>query len=499
MSWQNQLKGDLRYARRLGIVLVALLVVSAAGLPLRIVHADPLVAEPFRDYYAQHAGMRVLGPAITDLVIANGIAAQYFEKGRIEDHRAEEADPAWGVMYGRLTAELIERDPNWSVNGTSITYATLGEAAAPQHRHAPPVGFSGGTSVVPNAIDAPAMAREGVFVPYDARLRAAPGYYVPLPFWSYITRRDYFPGGWLHDIGLPITDPLTVETYKGDELREITMQAFERTVLTYDPRNPPTWQVERGNLGSDMLRVGGPTAVNEIERPVMGERVTFPFPIVAYVGRPGDQVTATISWGQGAQFINTFTALPSERPGDKRGLLIGLLDWLSAQDPPATHRAVVELHNNAGELLAWREVLVLGPGDPDTRVLNMYWLFGEEVRPHPQRFVATEQMSTVALEALLWGPPRTQMGFTTALPTPKEVLSYPGREPDWGSRVMLRNLTIADGVATADFSQELRAYGGGSTRVWAIREQITRTLTQLPSVREVRITIEGQEEGVLEP
>lgn len=45
------------------------------------------------------------------------------------------------------------------------------------------------------------------------------------------------------------------------------MQAFERTVLIYDPHNPPAWQVERGNLRSDMLRPGGPTTVNDIERP----------------------------------------------------------------------------------------------------------------------------------------------------------------------------------------------------------------------------------------
>jgi hypothetical protein len=478
------------------LVLLALI---GAALPLRSAHADPLVAEPFRDYYAQHAGMRVLGPPITDLILVDGIAAQYFEKGRIEDHRAAEADPAWGLMYGRLTAELIERDPTWYVNGTGITYATLGEAAAPEHRHTPPAGFTGGTIIVQNVVDAPVMAREGVFVPYDARLRAAPGYYVPLSFWSYITRRDYFPAGWLHDIGLPMTDPLTVETTKNGELREITMQAFERTVLTYDPQNPPEWQVERGNLGSDMLRMGGPTTVNEIERPATGERVTFPFPIVARVARPGDQVTATISWGQGPQFITTFTALPSERPGDTRVLLIGLLDWLSAQDPPPTQRAVVELRDSAGELLSWREVMVLGPGDPDTRVLNLYWLFGEEVRAHPQRVVATQRIGAAALEALLWGPPRTQMGFATALPTPEEVLSYPGREAGWGARVTLRSLTIEDGVATADFSRELRAYGGGSARVQAIREQITRTLTQFPSVREVRIAIEGQTEGVLEP
>jgi spore germination protein GerM len=79
------------------------------------------------------------------------------------------------------------------------------------------------------------------------------------------------------------------------------------------------------------------------------------------------------------------------------------------------------------------------------------------------------------------------------------VLGYPGRAADWGPRVTLRSLNIAGGVATADFSRELGAYGGGSLRVRLIREQITRTLMQFPTVHQVRIAIEGRTEGVLEP
>ena len=30
-------------------------------------------------------------------------------------------------------------------------------------------------------------------------------------------------------------------------------EPFERSVLTYDPLNPVEWQVERGNIGSDMV------------------------------------------------------------------------------------------------------------------------------------------------------------------------------------------------------------------------------------------------------
>ena len=44
--------------------------------------ASTTVAEPFRAYYEQHQGMRILGYPITGLIEANGYQAQHFEKGR---------------------------------------------------------------------------------------------------------------------------------------------------------------------------------------------------------------------------------------------------------------------------------------------------------------------------------------------------------------------------------------------------------------------------------
>ncbi|NTU78988.1 MAG: GerMN domain-containing protein [Chloroflexales bacterium] len=68
-----------------------------------------------------------------------------------------------------------------------------------------------------------------------------------------------------------------------------------------------------------------------------------------------------------------------------------------------------------------------------------------------------------------------------------------------GLQVALQGLTISDGVATAYFSPALKAYGGDALRAQLIREQITRTLLQFPEVHTVRIGIDGQTEGVLEP
>ncbi len=477
-----------RASLRLALAIATIVALLA---PAGMARAGPAIDPRFRDYYDAHDGIRVLGYPLTELVEADGIPAQYFEKGRIEDHRARVRDPNWQFMYGRLTAELMERDPQGSVNNTSIIYADLRYAHRPEARHQPPAGFVSGTM----------QLRTGIFVPYDPQLRRAPGYVVPLRFWTYINRVDLFPGGWLHDIGLPMTDAFLVETYKNNERRDITMQAFERAVLTYDPLNPPDWRVERGNIGADALRtLAMPPAGQAIEIPAAGQRVMVPLHLLARVGRPGDVVTVTLRWQDGTTLTDHFTLLRGE---DGRGLLIGNLDWGPIPQPPepATQRATLTIAGATREL-ARREIVVVGPRDPDTTEIQLFWTISgtELVGPQARRVLRTPRIGTAALEELLWGPPlRSNVGYGTAIPTPDQVLSFPGREPDWGPRVTLRSLVIENGVATADFSQELRAYGGGSLRVKLIRDQIRRTLQQFPSVREVRIAIEGQTDGVLEP
>jgi hypothetical protein len=459
-------------------------------VPVGSAQARLEVAEPFRDYYARHQGIRVLGYPLTDLVEADGYAAQYFEKGRIEDHRDTERNPRWQFMYGRLTAELIEHDSQGAVNATATTYAELKRYHDPGYRTPVPKEFRGGTLAV----------HDGMFVPYDSQLRPAPGYAVAPYFWAYINRNELFPGGWLHDIGLPMSQTFTTVTIKNGEQRTIFMQAFERTVLTYDMRNPPGWQVERGNIGADALRtLPAPQPQGPIEIPAAGTRVTLPLHILARIGQPGGQMVARLRWQDGTELLRVF---PVMRGADGQGLLIGNLNWMHEGPPPQppTQPATLEVLSAAGQLQARQTITMLSSSDPDTQVITLYWVLGEDVVPVQQRVPRTVRIGTATLNELLWGPaPPNLAGFSSAIPTPEEVLRYSGRAPNWGERVRLRSLTIVDGVATADFSRELNAYGGGSLRVMLIREQITQTLRQFATVREVRIAIEGRTEGVLEP
>lgn len=242
-----------------------------------------------------------------------------------------------------------------------------------------------------------------------------------------------------------------------------------------------------------------PTA---IQIPAAGTRATLPLHILARVGQPGEVVTATLRWQNGTYLSQAIRTL---RGPDGRGLLVGSLDWTHEVGPlpePSTQAATLELRLRNGRVLARQTLTIVNPHDPAVRTILLYWVLGDRVYPRgqPRSILRTTRIGTAALEELLWGPgPRNFAGFTTALPVPPQVLSYTGRQAGWGPRVTLRKLTIVDGVATADFSRELKAYGGGSTRVQLIRQQITKTLLQFPTVRQVRIAIEGQTDGVLEP
>lgn len=92
-----------------------------------------------------------------------------------------------------------------------------------------------------------------------------------------------------------------------------------------------------------------------------------------------------------------------------------------------------------------------------------------------------------ALNALLAGPTEGEkaQGYSSAIPAGTRLLSY---------------VVSGDG-ATADFSKEMLAFGGGSAIVQAIMSQIDNTvLNNDKAVSKVSITIEGRpSEEVLQP
>ncbi|HET7767339.1 MAG TPA: hypothetical protein VFN74_01110, partial [Chloroflexota bacterium] len=205
-------------------------------------------------------GPRTLGGAISPLTLTvDGMPAQYFEKARLENRTSQNrtGNPAFNFEFGLLVDEMKAARSLRAVGGerSNITYDTLQTESDANRREAPPAGFTGNVQV---------RADGSVFIPFTADLSPAPGHVVPGYFWEFMNRGDLFPGGWLHDIGLPITRALPAVVDKGRIIGTtvtrftnvpITIQAFQRSILTYDPGNPEGFLAERANTGTDFMAV----------------------------------------------------------------------------------------------------------------------------------------------------------------------------------------------------------------------------------------------------
>lgn len=474
----------------LALGLLATSFLPAARMSEAAMAQAPTIAARFQTYYNQQQGPRVLGNPVSEQLFAYTYPAQYFEKGRIEDHRGENGNPAYAFAYGLLTSELMEGAPNQSVSTTSLNYADLRAAHAPNRR----VVYNSDSGVVDTG--------EGIFVPFDAGLKSAPGYVVPTYFWNYINRLDLFPGGWLHDVGLPMTPVLQATVVKNGETRQITMQAFERAVLSNDPKNPADFRIERGNIGADAARMANKAEHSDtaaIQLPAPNTTHTLPLHIVARFKGDDLQVEGEIKWSDGTFFTNTLQVLRED--GDP--IIVDSMNWLVESEPPkpATNAATLTLRKQNGEVIATQNLNILYYNDPNITRVELYFLDDFEELQRLRRGVPkTQAVAAAAIQELLWGmDPSDLTGFVSVLPTPQEVLTYIGREHTWGPRVTLRSLVINNGVATVNLSREINAYGGGSARVGNMYRQIESTLKQFPTVQQVRLAVEGETEGILQP
>lgn len=108
-----------------------------------------------------------------------------------------------------------------------------------------------------------------------------------------------------------------------------------------------------------------------------------------------------------------------------------------------------------------------------------------KVFPVEREIPKTQALGRAALMELLKGPSDKEKpgGFFTSI--------NPGVE--------IQSLTIEEGIAKVDFSEQLEFQVGGSCRVAAILAQITQTLKQFPTVQNVIISIDGRTEDILQP
>lgn len=116
----------------------------------------------------------------------------------------------------------------------------------------------------------------------------------------------------------------------------------------------------------------------------------------------------------------------------------------------------------------------------DPEFLDCSWV--EEVE---RQIPKVEAIGTATINELLKGPSviEKQQGYITSI----------------NQGVILQSLKIEDGVAYADFNEQLDYQVGGSCLVTSIRSQIEKTLKQFDTVDQVIISINGESETILQP
>ena len=134
-----------------------------------------------------------------------------------------------------------------------------------------------------------------------------------------------------------------------------------------------------------------------------------------------------------------------------------------------------------------------GDGDGDgvgtgSTTITVYFLDSEGVAVPVERTVTTPRVAEAAMEAIIDGPTDSERaaGLSSAMP----------------ADALLLGLTVADGTATVDLSQEAEA-GGGSLAVLGRLAQVVYTLTDFATVDSVQLLLDGERvdyfsgEGVL--
>ncbi len=107
------------------------------------------------------------------------------------------------------------------------------------------------------------------------------------------------------------------------------------------------------------------------------------------------------------------------------------------------------------------------------------------VAPVSRTIVNAETLAPGALEKLLLGPTsgEKRVGYFSSI----------------NDGVLIQKFEVKGGVAYIDLSSRFSEGVAGSCRVMAIRSQIERTLTDLPDIDSVVISVNGETEGILEP
>lgn len=212
------------------------------------------------------------------------------------------------------------------------------------------------------------------------------------------------------------------------------------------------------------------------------------FPIEVTDGK-GNKVGGGIAETQGEWMTENFVPFKAEvtihsEPETKNGFLIlkkdnpsGLAEHDDSLIIPITFASGAGRTDSDDGI---KVKVYFGNSKLDPQALDCKKVFAVE-----RKIPKTQAVGRAALEELLKSPSADEKtkGYFTSI----------------NSGVKIQKLTIQEGLASVDFNEILEKDMGGSCRVMAIRAQIEETLKQFPTVVEVKISVNGRTEDILQP
>ena len=112
-------------------------------------------------------------------------------------------------------------------------------------------------------------------------------------------------------------------------------------------------------------------------------------------------------------------------------------------------------------------------------------------------YFAKSEPTDIAIVSVKRTIPKTVAVATAAM---QELLKGPTDAEKAQGLSTANYVRIENGVATVDFNDRFDFQMGGSARVMAINQQILKTLTQFPTIKTIKLTInQGERPANLEP
>ncbi len=241
-----------------------------------------LAVDPFfQEYYTSEAAAPALGAPLTAAFPVQQGWIQFFVSGALllpkpgpqaqsgvsaGDGEIAEligsslVDAATGVVRLPLIQALLTVGSQVPLGGegSALTYVDLRAATDPARMVPAP-------AQKPSPTTSQLSAAPGeVFVAGGTRGGKTVGHLIPAVIWSYITRADVSPRGWMNDFGAPLTEALAFTMQQSGSVHHLLAQVFWRNVVLLDQgvqgaASQPTFITP--TTGLDYLRTLGPPRV----------------------------------------------------------------------------------------------------------------------------------------------------------------------------------------------------------------------------------------------